>query len=757
MAKIPQVSRSIQEPNLQSGTISQTQFAGDDSVSKALTFASKATEQYAVNEKKQFDLARLTEARNILDVRETQLSSDEKTGWQNKLGQNAVLFKDEDGKDFMSHYSDRFQSEIADTEKQLQLTPDQRKIFSDYAQQKAVSFNDQLRKHQLRQGKEYKVSVFTSAAEIAAKKAQGQFTDTNEMDKSIEQMKSDYIALGAELGWSEAEKMNKISDAENGVHGNNLTVILEAGDFNVADAYVKKYGNNMSQLQKLGAETKIRKLRDDYAAAQIISIESEAMSNGSNPAFNSNNTELIRTTAKIDPSEYGRLNYNDPRLDSLAVVTAKDLKMEWAVPLVTALRVAGEKSNNGQTSSAGAKGVYQFTDIAIKEVERLTGKKIDPTNPEESTWAAYKFVEYISKRYETKDPAIIASYYNGGGNHIPLMKAGGVDAIINKENRNYVKRITGFNFEEYASRPVAKDGLNLDISQRTPKNQAKILANREKLKKQAKQAENEKQELAYNNAARMMWSGKATFEQIKASPEVVGYLDNKQLTALNALGKAIKSNDSSDLVASIYRNPTKLKGMPQSEIEVIISLASESDKKEISKMYATANGRSLQDLKDIQKDKDSSKPKSILTNQKVFSVIDDYAPILGFTTKSKNGKVQQTDKDSAMFIAIKDDLYASATIADNRMFSQTGKYMTEFQMRNYLKRQLDRNKNIGSDRGGTKEVSIYSAETKKDNVNERTNQDIMKMALAEGRNYKKVDEIPESLYWKYYYRAWRRP
>jgi len=73
MPSIPSVGRNIAEPQLREPTISREQFRGDQTVSNAISFASQATAQYALDEKKQFDLARLTEARNILDVRETQL------------------------------------------------------------------------------------------------------------------------------------------------------------------------------------------------------------------------------------------------------------------------------------------------------------------------------------------------------------------------------------------------------------------------------------------------------------------------------------------------------------------------------------------------------------------------------------------------------------------------------------------------------------------------------------------------------------
>lgn len=759
MPQIPDFTKNIPEPQTRDININQQQFAGDDSIQKAIKFAVDATQQYALNEKKQFDLARLTEARNILDVRETELASAE-DGWQNKLGQNAVLFKDSEGNDFMGHYSNRYQKSINDVSEQLQLTPDQKKLFNEYAQQKSVAFNDQLMKHQLRQGNEYKVSVFENAIAISSKKATGEFTNPEEMDKTIEQMTADINALGDTLGWSNVERSRKIADSVNSIHGTNVKTMLESGDFNTAEQYVKTYGDKMSALQKASAESEIHKLKQNYATNQIIQMESAGMTSGSNPAFNTADYETLKATAKIEPTDFKNLKYNDPRLDSLTVLKAKDEKMDWAIPLLTAIRVAGEKSHNNQTSSANAKGVYQFTPIAIKQVEQITGKRIDPTNPEEATWGALKFIQWISKKYNTQDPKIIASYYNGGGLYIDQLKSGGASAIKNEENRKYVERIAAFDFNKYASSPVAPNGVFNKLDALDPANQAKVLANREKIKKANKQAEEDRKIEVYEKMSDLLETGQLTFDQIASSPEALSALNAKQMNALRLQDKAKKTGDSSEMENAFWQNPSASKGMPQSQFNTMIANWSPAAQKEASKIYAKANGRSIEALEKAEAEaKKKNGSVSIVTNKMIFDVVAQNAGSLGFSGKSSSQKkASNATTDSAFYIAMKNDIYERVLEYDNRYFQNNGKHLNEFQAKNIARSFMEasRNQKASGLFGSDKRVRIYDPSTfKRSEISDAVKTNVFRLAAANGQKYKSADELPDSLFMKYYFQFYR--
>lgn len=756
MPIIPSVSRNTPEPQLQDANISNQQFAGDDSIQKATKFAMDATTQYALNEKKQFDLARLTEARNILDVRETQLASAE-DGWQNKLGQNAVLFKDEEGNDFMSHYSNRYQKSVAEVATQLQLTPDQKKIFDSYAQEKSSGFNSKLMQHQLRQGNEYKVSVFENSIDIATKKAQGEFTDFNEMDKTIEQMTADVNALGDTLGWSNVERSRKVSDQVNSIHASNVGLMLESGDFRTAEAYVNQYGGKMSQLQKAKAENSIKKLKDNFVTNQIIQMESGAMSTGSNPAFNSSDFETLKATARIDPSEYESIKYNDPRLDSLLVLKAKEMNMEWAIPLLVAIRVSGEKSNNNQVSPKGAKSIMQIMPETQAGLERNYGKKWDIKNPEDVTeMALYLVKENSEKDYKTRDFGVLAAHYNGGYKNGRAMQSTGKP--IHKESIDYVNRIKGFDFNNYASKAVAPNGLNLNIDALDPSNQAKIIANRQSVAKAQKQAQEENQKQIYERMSDLLEAGNITFEQISVSPEVLNALDAKQLNALRLQDKAKKTGDSSTQLVEVYQNSSALKGMAQGEFNTMIANSTPADQKELSKMYAKANGR---DIETMTKAEEEAKKKfgatSIVSNKMIFDVVNENSGSLGFTGRSANQKIKNSTKDSAFYIAMKNDIYDRVSEYDRQYFQKNGKHLSEFQAKNVARSFMEASRTEkGGVFGSDKKVRVYDPNSfSRSNVPDGVKINIQRLATANGQRYPNADALPDSLFMKYYFQFYR--
>lgn len=755
MAKIPQITRNAIEPNIQQASISQSQMQGDQSVQRALTFVTNATQQYALDEKKKFDQARLTEAKNILDVQEARLSSDKDMGYQNKLGQNAVLFQDEDGKDFLQHYSDQYQKSIQDVTTQLKLTSDQQRIFNEYAQQKAVSFQGQLQNHQLRQGKEYIVSVHSSAIDVAKEKAQGQFTNFGEMDKTIEEMTSSVYALGAELGWSNAEVMRKTSEQVNEIHAKNLAFMLESGDFMTSEAYLNQYGGKMSQLQKLSTENAIRKMKEDYVAAKFISLDTQAMTGGSNPAFNSSDVNEIKAISQIDPSEWDTIQYTDPRLDSLAVLKAKEMDMEWAIPLLVAIRIAGEKSNNNQVSPVGARSIMQIMPETQRGLERNYGKKWDIRNPEHVTeMALYLIKENSEKDYKTRDLGVLAAHYNGGYKNGRAMQKNGKP--VSEETIDYVNRIKAFDFDKYAKKPVAKDGLNYDLGQFTPENQAKILSNREKVRNAEKKKEEERKKLISENAMDMVILGQTSYEQIVANPAIVGAIDANQLKQIKDVSDAKKSEDIRPLLAKIYSNPAYLKGKPQSMIDFIAENAKPDEAKEIAKLYAQANGRTIQDLKAA----DKAGGKSVVTHKLVFDVLKSYAPSIGFTGKTGTKKNAVNATSSAMFMGLKDEMLEYVQEVDQIFYNKNRRHMSEIEVRRVIRNELGKNNTVTSTNvfgsKTTEAVPRYRADVNRKQASENLNNRIMAYAQKEGRQYESVDKIPDTIYWRYYYKALRR-
>lgn len=131
--------------------------------------------------------------------------------------------------------------------------------------------------------------------------------------------------------------------------------------------------------------------------------------------------------------EYAKVKYNDPRLDQFANV----VEQRYNLPpdLLVAIKNAGERSNTGQVSPAGAKGVMQFIDKTRKAYPH------DPNNPFASIDAAGKYFADLMKRYDGDVKAAVTEY-NGGIVQARRVRKGGTPTAT--ETINYLARIKSF-------------------------------------------------------------------------------------------------------------------------------------------------------------------------------------------------------------------------------------------------------------------------------------------------------------------------
>lgn len=172
----------------------------------------------------------------------------------------------------------------------------------------------------------------------------------------------------------------------------------------------------------------------------------------------------------INPSEYKNIRYDDPRLDALLGNKAKSMDMEWAVPLLTAVRRAGEKSHNNQVSPKGAQSIMQIMPETKAGLERTYKKKWDINNPEHATEMALHLVREMSEQYKTKDPFVLAAHYNGGFVNGKAMQKNGKPKAT--ETINYVNRVKDFintgKYKNYTGNNVSTsmgmDGSSYDFA-----------------------------------------------------------------------------------------------------------------------------------------------------------------------------------------------------------------------------------------------------------------------------------------------------
>jgi len=130
------------------------------------------------------------------------------------------------------------------------------------------------------------------------------------------------------------------------------------------------------------------------------------------------------------PEEYSKVKHNDPRLDEFAGV----VEQRYGLPpgILVAVKNAGEKSETGQTSSAGAQGVMQFIPATRKAYEHDVG------NPFASIDAAGRYFKDLMDRYDGNVKAAITEY-NGGTKQAKAVMDGGEPTAT--ETVNYLKRI----------------------------------------------------------------------------------------------------------------------------------------------------------------------------------------------------------------------------------------------------------------------------------------------------------------------------
>jgi soluble lytic murein transglycosylase-like protein len=145
------------------------------------------------------------------------------------------------------------------------------------------------------------------------------------------------------------------------------------------------------------------------------------------------------------PDEWKSVKYDDPRLDAFAMEVEK--RYELPQGMVVALKNAGERSNTGQVSGAGAQGVMQFT----PSTRKLQGGAFDHdvNDPFASIDAAGKFMKQLLTENKGNPIAAIANY-NGGPAAGKAVRAGKEPPA--KETKEYVNRIKSYLDTKYASK-----------------------------------------------------------------------------------------------------------------------------------------------------------------------------------------------------------------------------------------------------------------------------------------------------------------
>lgn len=87
-------------------------------------------------------------------------------------------------------------------------------------------------------------------------------------------------------------------------------------------------------------------------------------------------------------------------------------------------------------SPAGARGLFQFTPVTLRELVRLGHGEVDPDDPYQSARAASFYLQHLLNQFDDELPLALAAYNAGPGN---VKKYKGVPPF--KETQNYVRSI----------------------------------------------------------------------------------------------------------------------------------------------------------------------------------------------------------------------------------------------------------------------------------------------------------------------------
>ena len=139
-----------------------------------------------------------------------------------------------------------------------------------------------------------------------------------------------------------------------------------------------------------------------------------------------------------NPKEWASVKHDDPRLDAFAT----DVEKRYNLPtgMIVALKNAGERTNIGQVSPKGAKGIMQFVDETRKAYPH------DVNDPFDSIDASGRYMADLVKQY--KNPIAAIAAYNGGGAAAKAVLAGKQPPA--EETRNYITRIKQYLDERYS-------------------------------------------------------------------------------------------------------------------------------------------------------------------------------------------------------------------------------------------------------------------------------------------------------------------
>ena len=736
--RIPQFNQQVNEQGMPNARIQggMSPGAAVDVVSNQIdgiaNLANTAANVYQ-QEVDRTDRTRVMDAQNQLTELKYHLQNNKIDGYIHKKGADVVGFGNEDGTGFVDYYSKAYQDGVSEITAKLGNNR-QRAMFNRAATQDAYAFRGNLQNYFVRENDTYQQSVYSASADRYIRNINENPADFASIDDSRENLKASLGELMRLEGKSATEAENLYLKNVSSAHMVNLNAFIENGNLKAATMYRNKYNNEISLADTFKVDKVIRQKLEDQQVESLVNYAITGSQENSNPALNAPpqvSQAIAQELKSLTPQQMKAIKYNDQRLDVYTVHAAKEKGMEWAAPLLLGIRLSGEKSDNDAVSPKGAKSVMQFMPPTWSDFNK-NGQR-DINNPADTIDASLEFVDWISKKYKTKDPMVIAAYYNGGHPAAEAVKNGRLPPA--SETRNYLDRIDNWltdGFGKYAKQPSKTREQAFDavwgsnVSQEV-KGKAEVALNRryaaeDKIKK-------DKQDESYSEIFNGITMGQFTFEQIPVN--AITDLEPNQIKSLRSISKSIYEEPvktDPTIYSMIMLNKDELfKGKPQSVLHQYADKLSPADYRNITQMYL-----------DVNKNINESKKTDVLdiSPKTVSDHLNPYLPMIGITDKSNKKQIEH-------YSAVQADVTQTLREAEARK----GGKLTKDEYGRIVLKTISLNSQITSSRSflgvpltGNSEITlnrIYSVKSK-DDIAPNTQRKIDDLFKKQGRDTSKV-------------------
>ncbi|HHP6882600.1 transglycosylase SLT domain-containing protein [Acinetobacter baumannii] len=746
--RIPQFNSQVAEadmPNVQiSGGVTPGQAVDmvgnkiDGFANLANTVANKYKEIQDEN-----DRVRVIDAQNKLAELRLHLENNDTDGYIKKKGADVVGFDDGEGGNFVDYYSRAYQNGVGEIANKLSNSR-QRTMFQQIAARDALQFKGTLQNYFVRENDVYQQSVYSSSAERFIREINENPADFTKIDESRENLKASLGKLMSLNGKSATEAENMYLKSVSSAHLNNLNAFIQNGELKAAATYKKKYGDEISLADDYVINKRIHEKLEEQQIELLVNKATTGTQEYSNPALNAPpqaSAAIAKELKALSPEQMKSIRYNDQRLDVYTVHAAKEKGMEWAAPLLLGIRLAGEKSDNSAVSRRGAKSVMQFMPQTWGEYSK--GGKRDINNPADTIDAALEFVDWISKKYKTKDPMVIAAYYNGGGNAATAVLKG--QQPPKAETQNYLKRIDKWLSDDmgpYSKQPaktrqqaydeIWNSNVPLETKQKALSLTERYFNGQDKVKK-------DRQDQEYSNLYNGIISGKFTFEQIPAGS--ITALEPSQINSLKSVSKATYNKDIKTdpiTLSMITLNQEELfKGKPQSVLHQFADKLSPKDYEEVTKMYANVNAL---------KGSKNEKKTFILDNNTVALAVKPYLNIIGITSTTDKKQLEH-------YNAVKTDLMQTLKEAE----AKNGGNLTWEQVNRVVLKNINNQVKVTTSRpffdDKVEYNRVYSQVKSKGDITDSMKTKIDNIFRKQGRN---PNNVTDAEYINAYYSIMRR-